>query len=239
VRRFFQWCADSLELLKLSLRWQLGRRSWLVPALALVWPAYRALELMAGWRPRSFGPEDVQNGLIGVPLTVLAIGLGVRIVAGEIELRTLEVTYTVPGGARRVWVSKLCAAALPLLVAAALLGVITAVFFTPYSFGAFYGAVQGAIFFLALAMGFGALLRSELTAALVALLTLLLTGFVSGFGEVPRRWSPLFNPLAVESDAVVVVAWTIQNRIGVALAVLALVALASVRAERREQLLRI
>src|SRR5690606_18974478 len=122
---------------------------------------------------------------------------------------------------------------------AVLLGVVTAVFFTPYSFGAFYGAVQGAIFFLALSMGLGALLRSELTAALVALVVYLLAGFVSGFGEVPRRWSPLFNPLAVDSETVDVVAWTIQNRIGVALAVLALVALASVRTERREQLLRL
>lgn len=239
MRRFARWITDWLELLRLSLRWQLGRRAWIVPLLALAWPAYRALQLVAGWRPRRFEPEDAQNALIGLPLTVLAIFLGVRIIAAEIEQRTLEVTYTVPGGASRVWVAKLCAAALPLLAAAVLLGAITAVFFTPYPVGAFYGAVQGAIFFLALSMGLGALLKSELTASLVAMVALVLTGLVSGFGEIPRRWSPFFNPLTVQSDAVDVVAWTIQNRIGVALAVLALVALTSVRTERREQLLRI
>lgn len=237
--RFGRRIADRVALLRLALRWQLGKRAWIVPLLALAWPAYRAFELIAGWRPRSFEPEHAQNMLIGVPLTVLAIFLGVRIIAGEIEHRTLEVTYTVPGGAGRVWITKLCAAALPLLAAAVLLGVITAVFFTPYPVGAFYGAMQGAIFFLALSMGLGALLKSELTASLVAFVVLGLIGFLSGFGDIPRRWSPLFNPLSVESEAVDVVAWTIQNRIGVALAVLALVALASVRTERREQLLRI
>ncbi|HJR71377.1 MAG TPA: hypothetical protein VKA43_15150, partial [Gammaproteobacteria bacterium] len=62
----------------------------------------------------------------------------------------------------------------------------------------------------------------------------------SGFGEVQRRWSPLFNPLGVgDANSADVLAWTIQNRIGVALLILALVALSCVRAERREQLLRI
>jgi len=36
-----------------------------------------------------------------------------------------------------------------------------------------------------------------------------------------------------------VLAWTVQNRIGVALMILALVALSCARAERREQLLRV
>jgi hypothetical protein len=139
-----------------------------------------------------------------------------------------------------VWLSKLLAAALPLLAAGILLAVITAAFFTSYPLQALHGALQGAAFYLVLAMGLGALLKSEMTAALVAGIVLSLNGFLTGFGDFDRRWSPLFNPLRVaESNASDVLAWTIQNRIGVALIILALFLLSSVRAERREQLLRI
>src|SRR5690606_17354318 len=109
----------------------------------LIWPAYQALNLLLGWRPQSFEPADAQNALIGFPLTVLGIGLGVRIIAAEIEQRTLEVTYTVPGGARRVWIAKLAAAAVLLLVAELLLAAVTAAFFTPFPLSALHGAFQG------------------------------------------------------------------------------------------------
>ena len=55
--RFMDW----LELLRLSTRLQLGRRAWLVPALALIWPAYRAVSLLFGWREQSFSEDDVQK----------------------------------------------------------------------------------------------------------------------------------------------------------------------------------
>jgi hypothetical protein len=231
---------DGMLLLKLALRWQLGRRMWLAPVLALGWPAFHALSLLAGWRDGRFVAADAQNYLIGLPLNVLAIGLGVGIIAGEIEQRTLEVTYTVPGGARRVWVAKLLAASLPLLAAGALLAVITAAFFTSYPLGALHGALQGAAFYLVLSMGLGALLKSEITAALLAAMVLFFNGLLGGFGEIQRRWSPLFNPLGfTDADSSELLGWTIQNRIGIALLILALVALSCVRAERREQLLRI
>jgi hypothetical protein len=230
---------DMIWLLKLSLRLQLGRWFWLVPLVALAWPAYRALSLVAGWRPESFDAADAQNSLIGLPLYVLAIGLGVRIIAGEIELRTLEVTYTVPGGAQRVWISKLCAACLPLLVAELLLAGITLAFFTSFPLTALYGALQGAVFYLVLSMGLGALLRSEITAALVVSVVMFLNGAMTGFGDLQSRFSPFFNSLAAGDDnEAQVLAWTIQNRIGVALVIGALIALACVRAERREELLR-
>lgn len=238
--RVSAWVSDRVQLVRLSLRWQFGRYAWLGPLLALLWPAFQALRLIAGWRTGSFEPADAQNVLLGVPLCALAIALGVRIIAAEIEQRTLEVTYTVPGGARRVWIAKLWAAGLVLLVTAVMLAAIAAWFFTPVSLGAFYGAFQGAIFFLVLSAGLGALLKSELTAALAAAVALFVSGAVNGFGDYPRAVSPLFNPLAVsEERSANVLAWTVQNRIGVALVIVALVALASVRAERREQLLRI
>lgn len=231
---------DVVHLLELSLRLQLGKRYFVVPLLALSWPAYQALTLVAGWRDESFDASDAQNELIGFPLAVLGIGLGVRIIAAEIEQRTLEVTYTVPGGAARVWISKLAAAAAVLLAAEALLAIVTVLFFTSYPPAALYGAFQSAVLCLVAAAGLGALLKSEITAALVSGVLLVGNGFVTGFGGMPSRWSPFFNPLTVDdASAADVLAWTVQNRIGVALAVVALVALSCARAERREKLLKV
>jgi len=231
---------DFLMLAGLALRLQLGRRFWIAPLLTLAWPVWQALRLLIGWRQQGFEAVDAQNTLIGIPLIIIAIGIGVRVIAGEIEQRTLEVTYTVPGGARRVWIAKLVSAALPILMAETALAVITAAFFTSYPLAALYGALQGAVFYLVVAMGLGALFRSEITAALVASLLLAFNGFATGFGELATRWSPLFNPLGADgANPVDVFAWTVQNRLGVALLVLALTALACTRAERREQLLRV
>ncbi len=233
--------AESLAafamLLWLSLRLQLGRRAWLVPALALLWPAYHVLTILAGWREQRFDAAGVQNGLIGFPLFVLAIGLGVRVIAAEIDQRTLEVAYTVPGGARRVWIAKLGAAAVALLGSGLLLSVV-AVFFVRYPFWSVYGALQGAAFYLVLAAGLGALLRNEITAALVASVALALNGFLTGFGSVSSRWSPLFNPLVTgNASETEMLAWTVQNRVGFALLIVSLIALLCARAERRETLL--
>jgi ABC-type transport system involved in multi-copper enzyme maturation permease subunit len=182
----------------------------------------------------------VQNGIIGIPLVVLAIGLGVRVIAAEIEQRTLEVAYTVPGGARRVWITKLGAAAAPLLVAGLLLAIVAAVFFARYPLASVYGALQGAAFYLVLAAGLGALVRNEITAALVASLVLGLNGFLTGFGNAPSRWSPLFNPLLMKNaNDMEILAWTVQNRIGFALLIVSIVALTCARAERRETLLNV
>jgi ABC-type transport system involved in multi-copper enzyme maturation permease subunit len=239
MRELKNWLVDTSLLLKLSLTLQFGRWFWLVPVIALLWPAYNALALVAGWRVTGFEPVDAQNYLIGLPLYLLAIGLGVRIIAGEIENRTLEVTYTVPGGAQRVWISKLIAALLPLIAAEILLAILCTAFFTSFPLSALYGTLQGIVFYLVLAMGLGALTRSEITATLLAAIVLFFNGMITGFGDIQIRWSPFFNPLGVpEQNQAQILGWLLQNRIGMALAVLALVALSCVRAERREELLR-
>lgn len=232
--------SDFVLLLRLSIRIQTGRRFWLVPLLALAWPAFRAVGLLAGWRATDYAEVHAQNALIGFPLTVLAIGLGVRIIASEIEQRTLEVTYSIPGGARRVWIAKLAAAIVLLLITEALLGLITYIFFTPYPLAALYGSFQGAVFYLVAAMGIGALLKSEITGGLVTAGLLGLNGLFTGFGENSSRYSPFFNPLALDdASAGLLLAWTLQNRIGIVLAIIAIAALTFARAERREQLLKV
>jgi hypothetical protein len=227
--------ADRWRLLLLALRQVAGRRFWILPALPLLWLAFQIIRVPVGWRSTSYGEADVQGLLIGTPLAVLGAALGVRIIAGEIDQRTLEIAYTVPGGAHRVWVAKLAAATGLLIVTEALLAAATYVFATSLTAGALYGALQGAVFYMVLAMSAGTLFKSEATGALVTL--------ALGVGNVliqANEWriSPFWNPAALDGfDPADVLAWTAQNRIGYALAVGALALLSFGRAERRESML--
>jgi hypothetical protein len=212
-----------------------GRRLWIAPLLPLAWIAFQVFRLLVKWRPDDYMPADAQNVLIGTPLAVLGAGFGVRIIAGEIESRTLEMAYTVPGGSHRVWLAKLAAATGILLVAEALLAVATFFFCTSFPPGALYGALQAAVFYMVLAMALAALFKSEATGALVTVALGIANGFAQG---AQARISPFWNPASLDAfDPADVLAWTVQNRIGFALGTAAIAALAFLGAERREKLL--
>ncbi len=229
---------DWFRFVGLSARLIGGRRFWIAPLLTLLWPAFQAVRLLIGWQPSAFEPSSVQTVLVGFPMIVLAIGLGVRIIADEMDRRTLEIAYTVPGGASRVWLGKLAAAVGMLVSAEVLLALVTFAFFAEVTLGALYGALQGAVFYLVLSMALAALTRSEITGALATAVVLSLNGVFTGFGNQQVRFAPTFNPLSLRGLAPeVVVAHTVQNRIGFILAIAAVVALAFSRAERREKLL--
>lgn len=210
-----------------------GRRYWLLPFLPLVWLGIQAVMLLAGMRP-SVEPVAAQNALIGVPVAVLAIFLGGRTITGELDQHSLEIAYTVPGGAHRVWLGKLAAAILMLLTSLVLLAIVTYAFFTDFPvLSSLYGATQGVVFYLAAAMGFGTLFRSEVAGTLATVGLLGLNSLLSAL-----RISPFWNPLTVEeADAAQMLAMNVQNRVGVALAIAAIVALTFSRAERREKML--
>lgn len=230
--------ADTLRLVRLAALTLGGRRWGLLPLLPLLWPLLQILRLLVGWESEAYQPVDVQNGLIGVPLAILAIGLGVRIIAGEAERRTLEVGYTVPGGIRRLFAVKLLAAAGMLVAAEVLLGAVAFIFLTDVPPLALYGALQGALFYLVVGMAWAALFRSEVTGALASAATLFLNALVTGFGEEQVRLSPFWNELALPNAAPAdLLAWTVQNRVGFALAIAAVTALGFARAERREKML--
>jgi hypothetical protein len=229
---------DRLRLLEISARLVGGRRYWIAPMLTLAWPAFQALRLLVGWQQSQFEPVHVQTALVGFPLIILAIGLGVRVIADEMDRRTLEIAYTVPGGAHRVWMAKLTAATALIVAAAVLQATVCFAFFVSVPFGSLLGAVLEAVFYLVLAMGAATLTKSEITGALGAVGVLCLNGLITGFGQDTTRWAPTFNPLVlVDMDRARLLAWTVQNRIGLALAIAALSALAFARAERREKLL--
>ena len=226
------------HLLRLANCQLVGRRFWLLPFLPLVWLGFQAILLLTGARAESFEAAAAQNTLIGLPMTVLAVFLGVRVIAGELDARSLEIAYTVPGGTHRLWLIKLVAAWLMVLSAGAMLAFSTFVFFTPYPLGALYGAIQASTFYLVVAMGFGALTRSEVGGAMACAALLGFNGVLTGFGENPLRASPFWNPSALtQADANELFAWTLQNRIGIALALVAVLALAFGRADRREKML--
>ncbi len=215
-----------------------GRRYWLLVFVPLIWLMVQAALLLLGTR-EAFEPVAAQNTLIGLPVALLAVFLGGRIIAGEIDQRSLEIAYTVPGGVHRVWLVKLAAAISLLLAAMVLQAVVTWVLFVPFPvFLSLYGALQAVLFYLAASMGFATLFRSEVAGAMASAGLLGFNGLISGFGGNPVVISPFWNPLASElNDPAQLFAIATQNRIGMILAIAAIVALAFSRAERRETML--
>ncbi len=234
-RNAFRDLASTIRLAALALA---GPRYWLLPLAPMAWIAVLVVLLLTG-RLRSFDPVSAQNVLIGGPLVALAAFLGIGTIASEIDERTLEIAYTAPGGAHRVWLAKLAAAALMVLVSLLLLGALTFTFLTPFPIvQTLYGAGQTGIFYLAAAMGLSTLVRSEAGGGLATLALVGLEAVLASFVGRPPRVSPFWNPLSVEgADAEQLFAMAIQNRIGMALAIAAIVALTFARAERREKML--
>lgn len=229
---------ERLKLARLSAYLLAGRRYWLPPLLPLAWPAFQAFLLLTGGREEAFAPEAAQGTLIGAPLAVLGMLLGSRVIAGELDARRVEIAYTVPGGAHRVWLSKLLAAWAMLIAGEVVLAAVVWAFFTPFSPAALVGALQAATFYLVLAMGLATLMKSEVAGAMVSAAVLAANGVFTGFGDNQLRLSPFWNPHVLrDADPSLVFAWTLQNRVGFALFIVALVALAFSRAERRETML--
>ncbi|UCF67408.1 MAG: hypothetical protein JSV80_16825 [Acidobacteriota bacterium] len=232
-----RWIASArghAALARLAARQLAGRWSWVLALLPVSWIGWHYLRLAVGWRPERFEPEDVPAWLIGLPLAVLATGLGVRIIGAEIDRRTLEIAYTVPGGSQRIWWAKLLAAGAVLLAAEGLLALATFSFLTEFPAWSLYAAWQAAVFYLVLAMVLSAWFKSEVTAALLAMPLVILGIATSG-----TRFSPLWNAVQyVESfDRLDLLAWSVQNHVGYALMIAALIALAFQRAENREKML--
>ena len=235
MKRWIDGLAERVRLMKLAGRLLAGRWFWVWPLIPLVWVGFQVIRLIVGWRPEDFLPGDAQTVLIGFPLVVLGVFLGIRVMAGEIEQRTLEIAYTVPGGTHRVWLIKLAAGLAILVAAEALLAVATLVFCTSYPPGALYGALQAAVFYMVLGMGLSALTKSEASGAMLTI-GVLIANFPFQAGNT--RVSPFFNPTRLEDGvAADVLAWTVQNRIGFVLIIAAITVLSFAPAERREKML--
>jgi len=237
---------SEFEFLHHALVMIAGHRYWVLPILPLLWLAVQALRLFLNPELSFTGPS-IQGPLIGVPLTALGIFFGMRIIAGEIEDRSIEIAYTVPGGCERLWFAKLTASFTLLVVSEALLAIAVFIFFTPFPVFALYGALQAACFYMILAMAMSALFRGEAAGAIATMAILALNGLITDFGETQRRVSPFFNPYYLEEVGVIrsysytspaeLLAWTLQNRIGMILVMAALLSLAFMRANRRERML--
>lgn len=226
----------DLTLLRLAMLTLAGRYFWVLPLLPLLWLVVVGTVL---WLDGEIiTPEEAQGVLLAVPMTALAVFMGIRIIGGEIDDRSLEIAYTVPGGCERLWYAKLFAAVAVLLCSEVLLGLSVYAFFTPYPLAALYNALQASCFYLILALAFATLFRSEAAGAMATVLVLGLNGLITDFGDNQIRISPFWNPYALtDADPTELFAWTLQNHIGMLLAMVAILSLAFMRANRREQML--
>jgi ABC-type transport system involved in multi-copper enzyme maturation permease subunit len=222
-------------LLRLVLVMMAGRRYWLLPLLPLAWLVFLQLELFSFF---NVSPEAVQGLVLGVPMSLLGIFLGIRVIAGEIDDRSLELAYTVPGGSERLWRIKLIAAVTMLLVMEATLALVTVTLITGFPLGALYGAFQAACFYLVLSLSLATLFRSQIGGGVFTVILLGINGALTGFGNGQLRGSPFFNPyVIVGADSADVLAWTVQNRVGMLLLMAGILSLAFMRANRRERML--
>ena len=222
-------------LLRLVLVMMVGRRFWLLPLLPLGWLVFLQLDLFSFF---NMSPEAVQGLVLGVPMALLGIFLGIRVIAGEIDDRSLELAYTVPGGSERLWRIKLIAAVTMLLVMEATLALVTVTLITGFPLGALYGAFQAACFYLVLSLSLATLFRSQIGGGVFTVILLGINGALTGFGNVQLRGSPFFNPyVIVGADSADVLAWTVQNRVGMLLLMAGILSLAFMRANRRERML--
>ena len=225
----------DFRLLRLVLVMMAGRRYWLLPLLPLAWLVFLQLELFSFF---NVSPEAVQGLVLGVPMSLLGIFLGIRVIAGEIDDRSLELAYTVPGGSERLWRIKLIAAVTMLLVMEATLALVTVTLITGFPLGALYGAFQAACFYLVLSLSLATLFRSQIGGGVFTVILLGINGALTGFGNVQLRGSPFFNPyVIVGADSADVLAWTVQNRVGMLLLMAGILSLAFMRANRRERML--
>lgn len=222
-------------LLRLILVMMVGRRFWLLPLLPLAWLVFLQLDLFSFF---NMSPEAVQGLVLGVPMALLGIFLGIRVIAGEIDDRSLELAYTVPGGSERLWRIKLIAAVTMLLVMEATLALVTVTWITGFPLGALYGAFQAGCFYLVLSLSLATLFRSQIGGGVFTVILLGINGVLTGFGNAQLRGSPFFNPyVIVGADSADLLAWTVQNRIGMLLLMAGILSLAFMRANRRERML--
>lgn len=225
IKRYFRIMFYSAHLLA-------GRKFWIIIFLPLLWLVIRALFIIFG-SAEKLGPENAHY-LMSIPLSVVGMGLGIRIIAGEIDSRTLEIAFTVPGGCHRIWLAKIATAVSMLLVSEILLTLCTMIFFTSVTPGTFYGVLQGSVFYLIMGMAFSTFFRSEITGAM-GIIVLFAINLMIGAGS---RVSPFFNPLAMEStEKAQALSYTVQNRIFFLIFIAVVTLLTFSRVERREKML--
>jgi hypothetical protein len=142
-----------LQLMNYSGRLMAGKRFWIIIFLPLIWPVLQALFVGMGWSDSKFNPADAHL-LISIPLSVVAMGLGLRIIAGEIDSMTLEIAYTVPGGCHRVWLAKIATCFCLLLASELLLALLQCSFLYLFQLGHSMGRSRPPCFILFWAWGF-------------------------------------------------------------------------------------
>lgn len=236
VSRLIKLLFQELEVLRYAAIAIAGHKFWLIPIIVpIVWLVPQSGMEILDWV--TIRDEGIQFRL-AVPLAFVGLFLGLRIIASEINARTLEIVYTVPGGAEKVWWVKILASLMILLLTEAVMGVYAWFLITPYNLESLYGALQAGVFYMAVAMGFSTLFKSEVAGAIVAVVVLGLNLVFTEFGREQIWFSPIYNPHAINDQVLkTIVVETIRNRIFIALVTIMIFSLAFLRGNRREKLL--
>lgn len=236
MSKFFDKVRANLEMYRLAATSLAGKRFWLILFIAPVYLFCRWV--LHYFRFNEIQYTDIQGDILAVPMVLIGIVLGLRLIAGEISGRTLEIIYTVPGGCERVWFSKIIAAILILIPLEMILAVGAWFIFEPFPLFMLYFALQTALFYLFVAMGFAVLFRSEVGGGIAVFGLLMFNALVSGFGENQLRFSPFFNPWMIDDiEFEQLVARIFQNIIAFLLLNIIIVLLTFMRSNRREKLL--
>lgn len=236
VSRSIKFLFQEIEVLRYAAIAIAGHKFWLIPiTVPIVWLGPQSgMEILDWVTIRGAGIQF----RLAVPLAFVGLFLGLRIVASEINARTLEIVYTVPGGAEKVWWVKILASFMILLLTLAIMGLYAWFLITPYNLESLYGAFQVGVFYMAVSMGFSTLFRSEVSGAIVAVVVLGANIVFTEFGGRQIWFSPIFNPHAINDQVLkAIVVETLRNRIFIALVTLMIFSLAFLRGNRREKLL--
>ncbi|MFQ5637385.1 MAG: hypothetical protein ACE5IR_05265 [bacterium] len=184
-------------------------------------------------------PEDIL-WFLEFPLVFMAIFLNMQLIASEKENRTLEVMFTTAGSRYKVWLLRLAALNLVLLVVALSLSVLSFFTFADIAIlGTGLHAFVPAFFMGSLTLYLSVKLRGGLPAGMGAggffFLTMM---FMDALEDT--RYNLLFNPydLPRQLDPEIWNLWMWQNRITVVCLGLLLLFFALRGLERRERLLR-
>jgi hypothetical protein len=237
-----RWLRAMARLASYNLRLVVGPHWWLYLVALAGWLGILVARVLLGWNEGPWQPWEVQNTVLSVPMTPLAIQLGMMLLYYEIENRTMETTLSIAGGEPSVWLLKIGTALAFLAAPALVLAALAYLFLVPFPLVPVVAhALVPLLFYFALALMLSLLLRGEIASGMVAALVLAVN-LLGGEGLKGSLLNPFLNYLDPPAGKDVFIdregwlAVVVQNRVAVVLASVLMIAYSLHRLRDRERL---
>lgn len=230
---------STLRLAHYNLKLLFGRHWWMYLLGLSLWFGWLVLRVVVGWAEAPWGPADVQNGVLSVPLLILAIYLGMSSFAMEIEERTIEGLFTVSGNRYRPFIVRIATGVAFLMVAAFFLSGLAWTFLTAFPIVVVtLNAMAPVLLYFALALTFSVLFKGAIPAGLTVAPLLALNVVLAGPTH-GTRYNVFFNYLdrPVGADEVEWLIMAVQNRMALVVAIGLLLFYTVRLTDKRERLL--